>query len=85
MKVRAGDAADIQECGEIFRLVSRIVLYNDRLLRIMKLNKKYQTLAQQKCKPYYESDDYQVLVFKIGRRRVPVFYVPLYGSGHKKI
>lgn len=49
----------------------------------MKINKKYRNLKQQKCKPYYELDDYKIVIFKIGKRKVPLFYVPLYGSGQK--
>lgn len=46
----------------------------------MRINKKYQDLKQQKCKSYYERNDYKIIIFKIGKRKVPIFYVPLYGS-----
>lgn len=49
----------------------------------MKINKKYQNLMQQKCKPYYVLDDYKIIIFKIGKRRIPIFYVPLYGGEGK--
>lgn len=49
----------------------------------MTINKKYRNLMQQKCKPYYELDDYKIVIFKIGKRKIPIFYVPLYGSGQR--
>lgn len=49
----------------------------------MKINKKYSNLMQQKCKPYYELDDYRIIIFKMGKRKVPIFYVPLYGGSKK--
>lgn len=49
----------------------------------MKINKKYQNLMQQKCKPYYAPDDYKIIIFRLGKRKIPIFYVPLYGSGEK--
>lgn len=49
----------------------------------MTVNKKYRNLMLQKCKPYYELDDYKIIIFKMGRRKILLFYVPLYGSGQK--
>ncbi len=57
--------------------------FMQRVLFFMKINKKYRNLMQQKCKPYYELDDYKIIIFKFGKRRIPVFYVPLYGSESK--
>lgn len=33
-----------------------------------------------RCKTYYVLEDYKIVVFKFGKRLVPLFYVPLYGS-----
>lgn len=49
----------------------------------MRINKKYQNIMQQKCKSYYELGDYRIRIFKIGKRRVPIFYVPLQNNGQK--
>lgn len=57
--------------------------FMQRVLFFMTINKKYRNLMQQKCKPYYELDDYKIIIFKFGKRRIPVFYVPLYGSESK--
>lgn len=49
----------------------------------MKINKKYQNFMQQRCKPYYVLDDYRVIIFRLGKRKVPIFYVPLHGNQEK--
>ncbi len=50
----------------------------------MKINKKYRNLMQQKCKPYYELEDFKIEFFKFGKRVVSTFYVPLYRGEDKK-
>lgn len=46
----------------------------------MTINKKYKHYMLHRCKTYYQLDDYKILVFKFGKRLVPMFYVPIYGS-----
>lgn len=46
----------------------------------MRINKKYQNYMLHRCKIYYSLEDYKIIVFKFGKRLVPMFYVPLYGS-----
>lgn len=44
----------------------------------MRINKKYDNFMLHRCKTYYELDDYKIIIFKFGKRKFAMFYVPLY-------
>lgn len=64
-------------------IIKTVQFFIQQGILCMKINKKYSNLMQQKCKPYYELDDYRIIIFKMGKRKVPIFYVPLYGGSKK--
>lgn len=44
----------------------------------MRINKKYDNFMLHRCKTYYQLDDYKIIIFKFGKRKFAMFYVPLY-------
>ena len=47
------------------------------------MNKKYKNYMLHRCKIYYELDDYKIIIFTMGKRKIPMFYVPLYEGPNK--
>lgn len=44
----------------------------------MTLNKKYRHYMLHRCKTYYVQEDYKIVIFTFGKRKIVMFYVPLY-------
>ncbi len=42
------------------------------------MNKKYKNYMLHRCKAYYDLDDYKIIIFSFGKRKIPMFYVPLF-------
>ena len=68
----------------LFKIITAAQHSTRQGLMDMKINKKYRNLMQQKCKSYYNLEDFKIVYFKFGKRVVPIFYVPLYGGEDKK-
>lgn len=68
----------------LFKTITAAQHFTHQGIMHMKINKKYRNLMQQKCKSYYNLEDFKIVYFKFGKRVVPIFYVPLYGGEDKK-
>lgn len=42
------------------------------------MNKKYKNYMLHRCKSYLRSSDFKVIIFKFGKRKVPMFYLSVY-------
>lgn len=42
------------------------------------MNKKYKNYMLQRSRPFLTSKDYKVVIFKFGKRKVPMFYLSVY-------
>ncbi len=44
----------------------------------MRINKKYANFMLQRSSPLLKSSDYTVIIFKFGKRKIPMFYLSIY-------